>query len=122
MKVKAKINYRNVSKVKKLMTDALLETADALKTDLQKSQTMPFDTGALQNRSFFIDESKKARGVITIGNDTPYARRIYHHPEYNFRTDKNPNAGGKWFEPYISGNKKAFTNKTFARLLKKKMR
>lgn len=29
---------------------------------------------------------------------TPYARRLYYHPEYNFGTDKNPEAGGYWFE------------------------
>lgn len=29
---------------------------------------------------------------------TPYARRLYYHPEYNFSTEKNPQAGGYWFE------------------------
>lgn len=29
---------------------------------------------------------------------TPYARRLYHNPQYNFSTDKNPSAGGLWFE------------------------
>ena len=83
---------------------------------------MPFDTGELQNRSFFIDRKDLPKGRIVIGNDKPYARRLYFHPEYKFRTDKNPNAGGLWFEPYISGNKKNFVSKIFARLLKKRMK
>jgi hypothetical protein len=30
--------------------------------------------------------------------DTPYAARLHEHPEYNFATDKNPNAQGKYLE------------------------
>ena len=29
---------------------------------------------------------------------TPYARRLYYHPEYNFSQEKNPQAGAYWFE------------------------
>lgn len=29
---------------------------------------------------------------------TPYARRLYYHPEYNFSKEHNPQAGGLWFE------------------------
>lgn len=29
---------------------------------------------------------------------TPYARRLYYNPQFNFSTDKNPLAGGLWFE------------------------
>ena len=53
------------------MREALAETADALKSDLERSQTMPFDTGALQNRSTFVDDSKKNKGIVTIVSDTP---------------------------------------------------
>ncbi|MFC0271126.1 minor capsid protein [Metabacillus herbersteinensis] len=30
--------------------------------------------------------------------NTPYARRLYYNPQYNFSKDKNPNAQGLWFE------------------------
>lgn len=30
--------------------------------------------------------------------DTPYARKLYWNPQYNFSSDKNPNAQGLWFE------------------------
>lgn len=120
--VKTKINHKGNEYVKKLMKKALAETADALKSDLEQSQTMPFDTGALQNRSTFIDDSKKNKGIVTIVSDGPYARRLYFHPEYNFQKTKNRNAGGIWFEPYINGNKKQWATKTFAKIMKGKLK
>ena len=97
---------------------SLAQTADALVTDLRDSQTMPFDTGNLQNDSTFIDDSQKEQGRVSVVSSTPYARRLYYHPEYNFRTTNNRNAGGKWFEPYISGNRTDFVKDTFAKLFK----
>ena len=134
MNVKVKLNHKNISYIKKLANQTLVETADAVKSNLQQSQTMPFgnDTteyakkigykaGALQNRSTFVDDSKKNSGKVSIVSDTPYARRLYFHPEYNFYTGHNSKAGGKWFEPYISGNKKTFARKTFAKIMKGKL-
>ena len=37
---------------------------------------------------------------------TPYARRLYYNPQYNFSTDKNPKASGLWFEEAKAQNKK----------------
>lgn len=121
VKVTGKINHKGNEYVKKLMKEALVETADALKSNLQKSQTMPFDTGELQNRSTFIDDSKKKSGRVTIVSDTPYARRLYFHPEYNFQKTKNKNAGGMWFETYINGQKKNWASKKFAKIMKGKL-
>ena len=98
---------------------SLAQTADALVTDLRDSQTMPFDTGNLQNDSTFIDDSQKEQGRVSVVSSTPYARRLYYHPEYNFRTTNNRNAGGKWFEPYISGNRTDFVKDAFAKLFKR---
>ena len=98
---------------------SLAQTADALVTDLRDSQTMPFDTGNLQNDSTFIDDSQKEQGRVSVVSSTPYARRLYYHPEYNYRTTNNRNAGGKWFEPYISGNRTDFVKDTFAELFKR---
>ena len=133
MKVKSTINNKVLQRLNVDMCEVLVETADTLESDVQDSQTMPYDTGELQNRSFFKDESDLPKGRIVIGNDKPYARRLYFHPEYKFHKEPwidskgrqhggNPNAGGLWFEPYISGNKKNFASKVFARLLKKRMK
>lgn len=121
-KVKGKINLKNNAMIKQIAVQSLVETADAVKGDLQRSQTMPFDTGELQNRSTFVDDSKKNSGKVSIVSDTPYARRLYMHPEYNFRKDKNKNAVGEWFESYINGNKKDFTKKKFAKIMKGKLK
>lgn len=135
VKVTSRIDHKGNAYVKKLMQKALVETADALKSDLEQSQTMPFgndtteyakqigyEAGTLQNRSTFVDDSKKSSGVVSIVSDTPYARRLYFHPEYKFYKGHNKNAGGAWFEPYISGNKKKFATKTFTKILKGKLK
>lgn len=129
VKVTSRIDPKGNAYVKKLMQEALVETADALKSDLEQSQTMPFDTGALQNRSTFVDDSKKSSGVVSIVSDTPYARYQYfgisrfgNNPPLVYNKNKNKNADCFWFEPYISGNKKKFATKTFAKILKGKLK
>ena len=121
MRVTSRINPRAFKEINRISKDCLLDTAIALKSDVQDSQTMPFDTGALQNRSTFVDSSDINKGKVSIVTDTPYARRLYYHPEYKFNRDNNKKAGGKWFDPYISGKKKNFANKTFARFMKGRM-
>lgn len=113
MKVTSKVNNAQLRQINSNATACLIKTADALKSDLIQSQTMPFKTGALQNRSTFVDDSQSNQGVVSVISDTPYARRLYFHPEYNFSKAANPNAGGMWFEPYINGNKKDFAKNTF---------
>ena len=123
MKVNAKvtINTSQVNAIKQMALVALEETADATKSDLIRSKTMPFDTGELQNRSTFVDKTNSARGIVSIISDTPYARRLYYHPEYKFKTDKNKFAGSQWFHPYIGGSKNKFCYNTFARKMRSKM-
>lgn len=122
MEVKVVKNKRNINLIKEIMLQSLVETADVVKGDLIKSQTMPFDSGALQNRSTFVDDNKKLKGKVSIVSDTPYARRLYYHPEYNFKKDGNKDAGGMWFEPYISGNKKTYAKNIFGKLVRSKMK
>ena len=114
-----KLDEAKLKELTKQQYVSLAQTADALVTDLRDSQTMPFDTGNLQNDSTFLDDSQKEQGKVSIVSSTPYARRLYYHPEYNFRTTNNRNAGGKWFEPYISGNRTDFLKDTFAKLFKR---
>ena len=119
MKLTPKVTYNtvNINRIESDIRKALIKTADAVKTDVQQSQTMPFDSGQLQNRSTFVDDSKASSGKASVVSDTPYARRLYFHPEYKFSTRDNPNAGGAWFEPYISGAKKEYAKKVFARFM-----
>ena len=95
--------------------EALAMTADATLTELRDRQTMPFDTGNLQNDSTFVDDSQ--RDKVSIVSSTPYARRLYFHPEYNYRRGNNTSAGGKWFESFLNDT---FIQNAYAKLLKQR--
>lgn len=120
MKVKAKVtlNKKALKNLEAAQQRALKLTMEALRTDVIASQVTPKDKGILEDDQSFIDDSKLEKLVVSLVYDTPYARRLYWHPEYNFRTDKNPNAKGKWLEDYLSGDKKDFIPNTFAKFLK----
>lgn len=119
MKVRAKviINPGALKKLAEAQRQALEMTAEAVKSDIVTSQVVPKQTGDLE-RSGHVDASGLGQGKVKIVFDAPYARRHYWHPEYNFRTDKNPNAQGKWMEKYHDGEKREFVEETYARLLK----
>lgn len=113
------INKSKLEKLTKAQAVSLAQTADALLTDLRDEQLMPFNTGNLQNDSTSVDDSQKEKGRVSIVSTTPYARRLYFHPEYDFRRNNNSKAGGKWFESYITGSKKNFARDAFAKLFKR---
>lgn len=83
---------------------ALSQTAEALKTEVQQAQVMPRDEGTLQNNSTFVDDSNAKNGKVSLVSSTPYARRLYFHPEYNFDRTKNKSAGGRWFDNWLDGS------------------
>ena len=95
--------------------EALAQTADATLTELRDRQTMPFDTGNLQNDSTFVDASQKT--TVSIVSSTPYARRLYFHPEYNYRRGNNASAGGKGVESFLNDD---FIVSAYARKLKQR--
>lgn len=108
MRVTVELNMANINAIEKKIQRAIRFSAEAVKEDLKQSQTMPFKSGNLQNDQTFVDTSELVNNEAYIVSDTPYARRLYFHPEFNFNTDKNKYAGAEWFEPYISGIKKKF--------------
>ncbi|MCU0079337.1 hypothetical protein [Extibacter muris] len=93
-------------------------TVEAVLSDIQLSQTVPKNTGELERSGFTEIDVKKM--VARIIFDTAYARRLYWHPEYDFRQDKNQYAGGLWMQPYIDGEKKDFVRETFGAFLRQK--
>ena len=98
IKVKStvKMNFPRIRQLEQAQVTALEQTAEALHTEVVQAQVMPFDTGALQTESTFVDYSESRQGKVSIISNTPYARRLYFHPEYHFKTKENPTARGTW--------------------------
>lgn len=114
-----KLNEAKINELTKQQYISLAQTADALLGDIKDEQLMPFDTDNLQNVSTSVDDSQQTHGRVSVVSTAPYARRLYFHPEYDFRRNNNARAGGKWFEPYISGYKKEWVVNTFKELFKR---
>ena len=115
-----KINKMRVKQIGKAQITALEKTAEALHTNAVQSQTMPFGIGTMQNDSTFVDYSDSYKGHVSLVSSTPYARRLYYHPEYDFSTDENPYAGGKWYDPYLKGGEKQdYAPNVYKRIYKK---
>lgn len=112
---RVELNYSVLNMLDNAQFEALAQTADATLTELRDRQVMPFDTGNLQNDSTFVDDTQKT--TVSIVTTAPQARRLYFHPEYNFKRGNNPNAGGKWFESFLNDD---FIANAYARLLKQR--
>lgn len=116
---KIKLNLPLLKQLDTAQQTALRNTTDALLEQIKNSQVMPFDTGNLQNESTFADYSNLANGKTKIVSSTPYARRLYFHPEYNFSREENIAAGGKWLSPWLKGGtRQNFCQRAFARFYK----
>jgi hypothetical protein len=122
VKVKStvKLNMGRIQELNQAAVSALERTAEALHTEVVQAQVMPFETGHLQEDATFVEYKNSAQGKVSIISSTPYARRLYYHPEYNFQTDENPFAGGEWFKPWLPGSVSAgFAKEAFQRFYKK---
>lgn len=86
---------------------ALHKTAEALHTEVVQAQVVPFRTGNLQNESSFVDDTDLAKGSVSLVYNTPYARRLYYHPEFRFWKGENPNAQGLWLKRWLEGGSEA---------------
>lgn len=120
VKSHVKLNMPQIRKMTQAQIQALEQTAEALHTEVVQAQVVPFDTGNLQGESFFVDSSDSASGRVRLIHSTPYARRLYFHPEYDFSKDENPNAKGKWFEDWEPGGKyEQFAIRTYRELYRR---
>lgn len=102
---KVRLNLPKIRQLSQAQITALEQTAEALHTEVVQAQVIPFDTGNLQNESTFVDYSESSRGKVSLISSTPYARRLYFHPEYHFRTNENANAKGLWYEDWLPGGR-----------------
>lgn len=117
---KIKLNMPVVKQLDRAKQQALEQTGDALLKQVKNTQVMPFDTGNLQNENTFEDCAQSWNGTVKIVSSTPYARRLYFHPEYNFSREENIAAGGKWFSPWLEGGtRQNFCSQTFTKIYRR---
>lgn len=117
--------------IDKAMERALALSGKVLQDDIREAQVIPRMDGTLSGEAFTVNVSTAKQGWIRFSFDTPYARRLYFHPEYNFHKapwvdkqgrnhDGNPNAQGLWMEHWLEGGKYAKRpSQIFAEILKK---
>lgn len=124
MKIEIKLDKQAIRDIENAAKKAAAEAMEALRTDLINSQTMPFDTGDMQNNQTFVsvegEDSVNGEETYSVSlvTGSPQARRLYYHPEYQFQQGHNDNAGALWLEPYISGDKKNFVAEKYNEALK----
>lgn len=93
----------NADELEKAVLESLDQVTEWLLSDVVKRQVIPFDIGTMQNTATFVNRENLSEGETSIVVSTPYARRLYFHPEYNFQKVNNPNAKGRWFDDYLEG-------------------
>ncbi len=115
-KVKITLYPDKIKKLHEISQKAFELTVKEVLSDIRNSQVVPKNTGELERSGYpEIDVQKMVAKIVF---DTPYARRLYWHPEYNYRQDKNQYAGGLWMQTYIDGEKKNFVKETYSKFLK----
>lgn len=116
MKIATKValNMEAINTLANAAVEAHKQTTQAIADDIVTSQVTPKDTGKLESTEA-VETSEAANGETSISFDTPYARRVYFHPEFNFHHDKNINAKGLWMQDYIDGDKAEFVTDEFAK-------
>jgi hypothetical protein len=106
MKVKVTMNRSKLGQLTSAQIQAVKMTAEQLLHEVVSEAVIPFDEGTLQNVSTYVETNKAPSGIVSIVHETPYAKRLYYHPEYNFDKTINANARGEWWEEWITGAKR----------------
>lgn len=122
-KVEIKLDMAALGKISLAAQDAALATVGALRGEVIAAQVMPFNTGNMQNTHTSVFQEQESEDIHTmLATDTPYARRLYYHPEYDFQKGNNPNAQGLWLKPWLPGGElEGFLPDAYEQILKARM-
>lgn len=111
------INQKAIKELNDVAIRALEMTGDYVLDDVINAQVVPFGDsferggnthqGGTLQESGYVNKKQSSQGHVQLAFNTPYARRMYFHPEYNFRKTDNPNAKGKWLEGWAENGKYA---------------
>lgn len=117
---KIKMNFPKIKQLTQAQVKALEQTAETLHGEIKDAQVVPMKKGNLSGEAFFCDYSESKQGKVSLVHSTPYARRLYFHPEYHFNKEFHANARGEWFEDWLPGGKNQdFAQKTFKELYRR---
>ena len=105
---------REMARLEKALGDSMRDVAKSLDKAIKDAQVVPKASGALEDSQ----QVTATDDSVSVSYDTPYAKRLYYHPEYNFRHDKNANAKGMWLEEFKDGTRVV---EEYARRLKEKV-
>lgn len=100
-----RFDLKGVDFVDKQMKYTLAQATYVLQDEIREAQVIPRMVGTLQGEAFTIKDHSQQK-YMDMGFSTPYARRLYFHPEYHFSTAENPNARGMWLKDWVKGGKK----------------
>lgn len=122
------LNLSGLENLYRAAQDAALETMGALRGEIITARVIPKAYGTLEGSIGAIDQfsaGEELHTTLCIG-DTPYARRLYFHPEYNFQKNgegRNHNAQGEWAQPWLpEGDLEGFVPYTFEERLEERLR
>ncbi|MGB3413628.1 MAG: hypothetical protein WBA28_02820 [Microbacteriaceae bacterium] len=95
--VELNLNFDEVQrKVTKALHQGMMIAGEHLRnSSIAVAPEVRGESGGLIGTAFV---EQAADGTVTVGYTMPYAARLHEHPEYDFRTDVNPNAQGKYLE------------------------
>lgn len=124
-KAEIRLDLNALGSIHRAAQDAALEAMGALRTEIVSARVTPRDQGYLEDSGGAVDqfgEGDEVHTALCIG-DEPYARRLYFHPEYNFRDDRNDSAQGRWAEHWLEGgDRENFVPDTFSERMKERLK
>lgn len=122
MEIKIELNTAAIARLDEAIVRALEKTGEVVLADIRNAAVMPYAQGNMQDDDTYVSDAREDNSGMVVDITTTTggkARRLYYHPEYNFRKDRNANAGGEWTKAWQDGGDRAdFVRETFAALLK----
>jgi len=113
----AKWNTRNLSALRKAQGKAFSAASGDIAADVKAAETLPYRMGALSDAT----DSATVNGDETetqIASRVPYAGLLYNRTDLRYFRAHNKNAGAKWFETYLRGEKRGLWLAAFAARIK----
>ncbi|MCK9570374.1 minor capsid protein [Candidatus Pacearchaeota archaeon] len=97
MSVNARLEWKGdqiAEKVRKQALEGLFDGAEFILEEANR--IVPHDEGTLEISGETSIDTDKMEAAVSY--DTPYAKRLHEHPEYNFQNGRE----GKWLEKTVN--------------------